>query len=92
MLKPYGDRILVKPMPEEEKSAGGILLPDSAKERPQSGEVIAVGPGKIEDGKRLAMEIKAGDTIVYSKSGGTEIKVDGEDYLILKESDVLAIK
>ena len=92
MLKPYGDRILVKPMPEEEKSAGGILLPDSAKERPQSGEVIAVGPGKIEDGKRLAMEIKAGDTIVYSKYGGTEIKVDGEDYLILKESDVLAIK
>ncbi len=92
MLKPYGDRILVKPMPEEEKSAGGILLPDSAKERPQSGEVIAVGPGKIEDGKRIAMEIKAGDTIVYSKYGGTEIKVDGEDYLILKESDVLAIK
>ena len=92
MLKPYGDRILVKPMPEEEKSAGGILLPDSAKERPQSGEVIAVGPGKIEDGKRIAMEITAGDTIVYSKYGGTEIKVDGEDYLILKESDVLAIK
>ena len=92
MLKPYGDRILVKPMPEEEKSAGGILLPDSAKERPQSGEVIAVGPGKIEDGKRIAMEIKAGDTIVYSKYGGTEIKVDGEDYLILKESDVLSIK
>ena len=92
MLKPYGDRILVNPMPEEEKSAGGILLPDSAKERPQSGEVIAVGPGKIEDGKRIAMEIKAGDTIVYSKYGGTEIKVDGEDYLILKESDVLAIK
>ena len=92
MLKPYGDRILVKPMPEEEKSAGGILLPDSAKERPQSGEVIVVGPGKIEDGKRIAMEIKAGDTIVYSKYGGTEIKVDGEDYLILKESDVLAIK
>ena len=92
MLKPYGDRILVKPMPEEEKSAGGRLLPDSAKERPQSGEVIAVGPGKIEDGKRIAMEIKAGDTIVYSKYGGTEIKVDGEDYLILKESDVLAIK
>ena len=92
MLKPYGDRILVKPMPEEEKSAGGILLPDSAKERPQSGEVIAVVPGKIEDGKRIAMEIKAGDTIVYSKYGGTEIKVDGEDYLILKESDVLAIK
>ena len=92
MLKPYGDRILVKPMPEEEKSAGGILLPDSAKERPQSGEVIAVGPGKIEDGKRIAMEIKAGDTIVYSKYGGTEIKVDGEDSLILKESDVLAIK
>ena len=92
MLKPYGDRILVKPMPEEEKSAGGILLPDSAKERPQSGEVIAVGPGQIEDGKRIAMEIKAGDTSVYSKYGGTEIKVDGEDYLILKESDVLAIK
>jgi len=92
MLKPYGDRILVKPMPEEAKSAGGILLPDSAKERPQSGEVIAVGPGKIDNGERIAMEIQVGDVVIYSKYGGTEIKVDGEEYLILKESDVLAVK
>lgn len=92
MIKPYGDRILVKPNVEEEKSAGGILLPDSAKERPQCGEVIAVGNGKMDDGVRIPIEIKVGDVVIYSKYGGTEYKEDCVDYLILKESDVLAIK
>lgn len=92
MLKPLGDRVIVKPSVEEEKTAGGIFLPDTAKERPQWGEVVAVGPGKFEDGKRIAIEVKAGDKVIYSKYGGTEVKIDGVDYLILRESDILAIK
>ncbi len=94
MLRPCGDRVLVKPNVEEEKTAGGIVLPDTAKERPQWGEVIAVGPGKWdEDGKhRIPMDVKVGDKVVFAKYGGTEVKVDGEEYLILRESDILAVK
>ncbi len=94
MLRPCGDRVLVKPNVEEERTAGGIVLPDTAKERPQWGEVIAVGPGKWdEDGKqRIPMDVKAGDKVVFAKYGGTEVKVDGEEYLILRESDILAVK
>ena len=94
MLRPCGDRVLVKPNVEEEKTAGGIVLPDTAKERPQWGEVIAVGPGKWdEDGKhRVPMDVKVGDKVIFAKYGGTEVKVDGEEYLILRESDILAVK
>jgi len=94
MLRPCGDRVLVKPNVEEEKTAGGIVLPDTAKERPQWGEVIAVGAGKWdESGKnRTPMEVKVGDRVVFAKYGGTEVKVDGEEYLILRESDILAVK
>ncbi|MGI6130415.1 MAG: 10 kDa chaperonin [Firmicutes bacterium ADurb.BinA052] len=94
MLRPCGDRVLVKPNVEEEKTAGGIVLPDTAKERPQWGEVIAVGAGKWdESGKnRIPMEVKVGDRVVFAKYGGTEVKVDGEEYLILRESDILAVK
>ncbi|OQB45164.1 MAG: 10 kDa chaperonin [Firmicutes bacterium ADurb.Bin153] len=94
MLRPCGDRVLVKPNVEEEKTAGGIVLPDTAKERPQWGEVIAVGAGKWdEDGKhRIPMDVKVGDKVVFAKYGGTEVKVDGEEYLILRESDILAVR
>jgi chaperonin GroES len=90
-LQPLGDRVVVKPLEEEEVSKGGIILPDTAKERPQRGEVIAVGPGRLdEDGKRIALEVKKGDKVVYAKYAGTEIKEDEEDFLILRESDILA--
>ena len=94
MLRPCGDRVLVKPNVEEEKTAGGIVLPDTAKERPQWGEVFAVGAGKWdEDGKhRIPMDVKVGDKVVFAKYGGTEVKLDGEEYLILRESDILAVK
>ncbi len=92
MLKPLGDRVLVKPMPKEEMTKGGIVLPDTAKEKPQEGEVIAVGPGKYEDGKRVPLDVKVGDIVIYAKYGGTEIKIDGVDYLILRENDILAVK
>jgi chaperonin GroES len=94
MLRPCGDRVLVKPNVEEERTAGGIVLPDTAKERPQWGEVIAVGAGKWdESGKnRIPMEVKVGDKVVFAKYGGTEVKVDGDEYLILRESDILAVK
>ncbi|OPZ65522.1 MAG: 10 kDa chaperonin [Firmicutes bacterium ADurb.Bin506] len=94
MLKPCGDRVLVKPNVEEERTAGGILLPDTAKERPQWGEVVAVGPGKWdESGKeRIPMDVKVGDKVVFAKYGGTEVKIDGVEHLILRESDILAIK
>ena len=91
-LKPLGDRLIVKPTQAEEKTAGGILLPDTAQEKPQQGEVIAVGPGKLLDnGKVAPMEIKVGDKIYYAKYGGTEIKVAGEDLVILRQDDVLAV-
>jgi len=91
-LKPLGDRVVVKAVEHEEMSRGGIVLPDSAQEKPFEGIVVAVGDGKItDDGKRQKMEVKPKDRIVYSKYSGTEIKVDGEEYLILSERDILAI-
>ncbi len=91
-IQPLGDRILVKPLEAEEKTKGGILLPDSAKEKPQEGEVVAVGSGRmLEDGKIVPLELKEGDKILFSKYGGTEVKLDGEEHLIMKEEDVLAL-
>ncbi len=90
-IRPLDDRIVVEPVEAEEKTAGGIVLPDTAKEKPLQGKVVAVGPGKmLDDGKRAEMSVKKGDTILYGKYSGTEIKVEGKDLLILKESDVLA--
>jgi chaperonin GroES len=91
-LKPLEDRIVVKPSEEEETTASGIVIPDTAKERPQEGKVVAVGPGRFdEDGKnRIPVDVKAGDIVIYSKYGGTEVKVEGEEYLILSARDVLA--
>ena len=90
-LKPLGDRVLVRPVEEEETTASGIVLPDTAKEKPQRGKVIAVGDGKWEDEKRVPLDVKEGDEVLYSKYGGTEITVDGEDLIVLKEStDILA--
>jgi len=92
MLKPLGDRIIAKATSAEEVTKGGILLPDTAKEKPQEGEVIAVGPGKLLDsGKLIPMDVKVGDKIIYGKYGGTEIKVEGEEYIILRQDDVLAV-
>ena len=91
-LKPLADRIVIKPAPAEEKTKGGIILPDTAKEKPVSGEVVAVGPGKItDDGKKIALEVKVGDKVLYGKYSGTEVTVEGEDYLIMREADVFAI-
>jgi chaperonin GroES len=91
-LKPLGDRLIVRAIDEEETTVSGIVLPDTAKEKPQKGEVIAVGDGRYdEDGdKRIPLDVTTGDTVLYSKYGGTEIKVDGEELLVLRESDVLA--
>ena len=89
-LKPLDDRIVVKVTEEEEKTSFGIVIPDTAKEKPTEGEVIAVGPGKFEDGARVPMDVKAGDKVIFSKYGGTEIKLGGDEVLILRESDVLA--
>ena len=90
-LAPLGDRLVVKPIEREEVTKGGILLPDTAKEKPQEGKVLAVGPGKMtDDGKRIAMDVKVDDIVLYAKYGGTEIKVDDEDLMILRESDLLA--
>ena len=89
-LKPLGDRLIVRAIEEEETTASGIVLPDTAKEKPQKGKVLAVGDGKFEDGKRIPLDVKEGDEVLYSKYGGTEIKIDGEDLLVLRESDVLA--
>lgn len=92
MLKPIGDRVIVKNLAAEEKTAGGIVLPDSAKEKPTTGEVIAVGPGKVLDnGQTSPVEVKVGDKVVYQKYGGTEVKVDGEEYIILRQDDILGI-
>jgi chaperonin GroES len=90
-LQPLGDRVIVKPSEGEEKTKSGIVLPETAKEKPQEGEVIAVGSGRYEEGKRVPLEVKQGDKIIYSKYGGTEVKVEGEEYLILSERDILAI-
>ena len=91
-LKPLGDRLVVEPKEREEMTASGLILPETAKEKPQEGEVIAVGPGRRDDdGKRVAMDVAVGDRVLYAKYGGTEVKIDGKKLLILKESDVLAI-
>ena len=91
-FRPLGDRVLVKRVEEEEKTKGGIIIPDTAKEKPQEGEVISVGPGaRDETGKRIDPDVKAGDKILFGKWSGTEIKLDGEDLLIMKESDVLGV-
>jgi len=93
MLRPLGDRIVVKPSKEEEVTRGGIVLPDTAKKRPREGEVVAAGPGKLlENGTRAALEVKVGDVVIYSEYGGTEVTVDGTDYMILDEGSVLAVK
>ena len=91
-IRPLGDRILVKRVEEEEKSKGGIIIPDSAKEKPQEGKVVAVGKGKItDDGKVIALEIKEGDRVLFGKYSGTEVKLDGEEHLIMREDDILGI-
>ena len=91
-LKPLGDRLVIKPLEGEEVTPSGIVLPETAKEKPQKGEVLAVGPGaRDEDGKRIVMDVKAGDKVLFAKYAGTEFKVDGKKLLILKESDLLAI-
>ena len=90
-LKPLGDRLIVRAVEEEETTASGLVLPDTAKEKPQKGKVLAVGDGKLDDsGERVPLVVSEGDAVLYSKYGGTEIKVDGEDLLVLRESDVLA--
>ena len=91
-FRPLGDRVLVKRVKEEEKTKGGIIIPDTAQEKPQEGEVVAIGPGaRDEDGERIEMDVKVGDRILFGKWSGTEVKVDGEDLLIMKESDILGI-
>lgn len=90
-LKPLADRLVVKPLVKEEVTKGGIVLPDTVKEKPQEGEIVAVGPGRLgDDGKRIEMEVKKGDKVIYAKYAGTEWKYKGEEYLILRESDILA--
>lgn len=92
MIKPLADRVLVKPAPAEEKTESGLYIPDNAKEKPMQGEVVAVGPGKKDDnGKLVAMDVKVGDKVLYGKYSGTEVSVDGSDYLIVRESDIFAI-
>jgi chaperonin GroES len=91
-LKPLEDRVVVEPLEQEEKTKGGIVLPDTAKEKPQKGRIVAAGPGRYdEEGKRIPMEVKSGDVVAYSRYAGTEIKIEGKEYLILRESDVLAV-
>ena len=92
MIKPLGDRVVIELVEQEEKTASGIVLPDSAKEKPQEGRVVAVGTGRVtESGERVALEVSEGDRIIFSKFAGTEVKYDGTEYLILRESDILAV-
>mgnify|MGYP001103583197 FL=1 len=91
-LRPLGERVIVRALPQEERTKSGIYLPDTAKEKPQQGEVVAVGNGKVtDDGKTIPMNVKAGDKVLYSKYSGTEVKLEGEEFLIIKESEILAI-
>ena len=90
-IKPLEDRIVVQPSDAETTTASGIVIPDTAKEKPQEGKVLAVGPGRFEDGKRVPLDVKVGDVVLYSKYGGTEVKYSGEEYLVLSARDVLAI-
>jgi chaperonin GroES len=93
MLQPLGDRVLVRPSEEEERTAGGIMLPDTARKRPQEGKVLAVGAGRaLKDGKRVALSVKVGETVVYSKYAGTEVKVEGDDLVMLDEDSILAVR
>jgi len=92
-LQPLADRVVIKPIEREEVTKGGIILPDTVREKPQEGKVIAVGPGRLsEDGKRIAMDVKVGDVVIYARYAGTEIKIDDEEYVILRENDILAKK
>ena len=90
-IKPLGDRVVIKVLESEEKTKSGIVLPDTAKEKPQQGKVLAVGSGEIIDGKKVPLEVKEGDKVIFSKYAGTEVKIDGEEYLILRQNDILAI-
>jgi chaperonin GroES len=90
-VAPLADRVVIKPMEETEQMRGGLYIPDTAKEKPQQGEIIAVGPGRYEKDKRVPMEVKVGDKVLYGKYSGTEVTVDGEQVLILRESDILAV-
>jgi chaperonin GroES len=91
-IRPLHDRVIVQRLEQEEKSAGGIIIPDAAKEKPIQGEVIAVGPGgRDETGKKIPMDVKVGDIVLFGKWGGTEVKLDGEDFLVLKESDIIGV-
>jgi chaperonin GroES len=91
-FRPLHDRVVVKRIDEDEKTVGGIIIPDTAKEKPQQGEVVAVGPGgRDEDGERIPMDVKAGDTVLFGKWSGTEVKIDGDDLLIMKESDIMGV-
>lgn len=90
-IKPLGDRVVIKRLEAEEKTKSGIVLTGTAKERPQEAEVVAVGPGAVVDGKRIELEVKVGDKVLFSKYAGTEVKVDGEEYTILKQDDILAV-
>lgn len=91
-LRPLGDRVIVKPLPSEEVTRGGVILPDTAKEKPQQGEVVAVGTGRtLESGEKVPMEVQAGARVLYGKYSGTEVKIEGEEYLIVKESEILAV-
>ena len=90
-IEPLGDRVVIRPTPKEEVSKGGIVLPDTAKEKPQEGKIIAAGPGRLtEEGKRIAMDVKKGDKVIYSKYAGTEFKLDTEELIIMREGDILA--
>ncbi len=90
-IKPLGDRVVVKPQPAEEKTASGLFITDTAKEKPQKGTILAVGPGRIENGNKIDMTVKEGDTVLYGKYSGTEIELDSNDVLIMRESDILGI-
>ncbi len=90
-VTPLADRVVVKPLEETEQMRGGLYIPDTAKEKPQQGEIVAVGPGRFEKDKRVPMDVKVGDKVLYGKYSGTEVTLDGDQYLILKESDVLAV-
>ena len=91
-IRPLSDRVVVKPMEPEEKKQGGIIIPDTAKEKPQQGKIVAVGPGRVSDsGEKVAMEVKVGDIVLYGKYSGTEVTIDNEDLLIMRESDILAV-
>jgi chaperonin GroES len=90
-ITPLADRVVVKPKQAEEKTASGIIIPDTAKEKPQQGTVVAVGPGRVENGTKIDMTVKEGDTVLYGKYAGTEISLDGDDVLIMRESDILGV-